>query len=273
LYAELIRAAVPDLDRFLLDTSARWCEGDTRAAAALVEAWKAADEAIAAWPLLNWYHAGPGQTQGRWLTRPVVPDVTRLTAAERTPFERALFTLPWDIGRQNISFEGGIRMYEEEAFDRAIRAYDAAMLPGLEKTVAILDRALAVSPKPVLEDQRDRYRGLLLAARTVRNLFDAQAAINNCLLKKGDAAAQRARLRAAIDSEIANTRQWLRALGESKTYFFRVAEEETPFLHKTPLEDMKVKLAAMQAHAGDEPGPALKELAQPFSARRLLFYE
>ena len=273
LYAEMIRRDVPDLEAFLLRTATRWCEGDARAGAALARAWQSGDEALAGWRTLTWYDGGPGQTQGRWITRPVVPDITRLSASERAAFERSLFTLPWDIGRVNIAFEGGIRMYEDSRLDEAVRNFDEALIPGLERTVRLLDEALAAHGKRVLEDQRDRYRGFLLGAKTVRNLFDSQVAINRYLLAGGNAPAELQRLRAAIQAEITNTDEWLRVLRQSRTYFFRVAEEETPFLYRTPVQDLQVKLQAMRAHIGDQPGPDRKELREPFSARRLLFYE
>jgi hypothetical protein len=271
LYSELIRGDVPDMDKFLLDTATRWCEGDRDAGKVLVQAWKAGEEAVTSWRILNWYHGGAAQTQSRWISRPLVPDITRLSEHEREAWQRALFTLPWDIGRVNICFEGGIRMYDEEKLEGSVRNYDEQVLPKLERTIVILDERLKKAPRRVLEDQRDRYRGFLLSCRTVRNLFEAQVAIDYYLLHKGDAAAQRSRLRSAIEAEIANTKEWLRILRESRTYFFRVAEVETPFLYKAPIEDMALKLEAMQAHINDEPGPYRKELAEPFSARHLLY--
>ena len=275
LYGELIRRGVDDPGAFLLETARRWCEGDERAANLLVQAWKTGDDAIGRWLPLNWYHAGPGATQGRWVTRPLVPDITRLKPHERQAWERELFTLPWDIGRPNIVFEGGIRMYEEEQLDQAVRDYDQGMLPGLEKTIALLNQALKeVGSKAVLVDQRDRYLGLLLSARTIRNLFDAQVAINHSLLRKGEPAAQRNRLTAAIQAEISNTRRWLDFLSTSRTEVFRITEgRETPFLYKTPVEDLRLKLEVMQAHINDQPGPFLSELTQPLSERKLLFYD
>lgn len=271
LYAELIRRDVPDLDRFLLDTAVRWCEGDREAGRALAEAWKAGEEALTSWRILNWYHGGAGQTQARWISRPLVPDITKLSEREREAWQRALFPLPWDIARVNVCFEGGIRMFDEARFEEAVRNYDQEVLPRLVRTAGILEEALGKSFRRALEDQRDRYRGFLLSSRTVRNLFDAQVAINYCLLHKGDAVRQRSRLRAAIEAEIANTKDWLRALRESRTYFFRVAEVETPFLYKSPVDDLSLKLEAMQAHIEDEPGPDRKELAEPYSARHLLY--
>jgi hypothetical protein len=272
LYTEMMRRDVTDLETFLLRTATRWCEGDARAGEALAGAWKAGDEALETLHILNWYHAGAGQTQGRWITRPVVPDITRLSAKERSAWERALFPLPWDIARQNIAFEGGIRMYDDDRLEFAVRNYDAELMPRLEKTVKLLDGALASSKKRVLEDQRDRYRGFLLMSRSVRNLFEAQAASNRYLIAGNRPAAELSRLRAAIQAEIANTEEWLRVLRESRTYFFRVGDDESPFMYKTPLADLELKLAVMRTHAGDEPGPDRKELREPFSARRLLFY-
>ncbi len=165
-------------------------------------------------------------------------------------------------------------MYPDERLEGAVTGYDSDMIPGLEKTVGLLDEAIKdVGPKTVLVDQRDRHRGLLLAARTVRNLFDGQVAINNCLLNKGDPAAERRRLTAAIEAEIENTRQWLRFLSTAKTEVFRVTEgRETPFLYKTPVEDLKLKLEVMQRHINDQPGPFLEELTEPLSVRKLLYY-
>jgi len=154
-----------------------------------------------------------------------------------------------------------------------VRIYDSKTLPLLEQTVALLNQAMKQAPKPVIEDQRDRYQGLLLKFRTTRNLFDSQAAINHSLLQQGEPKMLRQRLRKAIHAEIANTREWLRLLRESQTYFFRVAEEETPFLYKTPAEDMEVKLQAMLAHQDDASGPDLKELHDQSSEVNLLHYE
>jgi len=274
LYAELIRGDVNDPDHFLLETATHWCGGDRRAATLLVVGWKAADDALATLHYLRWYDAGPGQTQARWLTRPVVPDITLLNDHEREAWERALFTLPWDIGRVNIVFEGGIRMYRDEELDRAVHSWDKDLIPRLEKAVTVFGKAMKTAPKPVIEDQHDRFLGYLLRAKTVRNLMDSQVAINNWILDKGDRQQQRRRLDRAIRAEIANTKEWLRLLRESKVNFFRVAaREETPFLYKTPVEDMELKLKVMRAHLQDTPGPRLKELSQPFSEMKLLYYD
>lgn len=213
---------------------------------------------------------GPGQTQARWITRPLVPDITRPDRHERAAWERALFTLPGDPGRWNLVFESGIRFFEDADFVRAVKAFDEEMLPRPEKTVEILNQALQAGGETVIANQRDRYRGMLLRSRTDRNLFDAQIAINSYLLKKGDAAAEGRRLDHAIQAEMANSREWIRALTDSRTNWFHLAsQEETPFLYRTPVEDLKLKLEAMQNHIHDEPGLYLKELAEP--KRKLLF--
>jgi hypothetical protein len=98
---------------------------------------------------------------------------------------------------------------------------------------------------PVLEDQRDRFRGIMLCYRTDRNLFTVQVATNEYLLKQGEPAACRARIRAAMLAEIENTKDWIQALTTSRTHFFRIAEEqETPFVYATPVEDFRLKLEA-----------------------------
>ncbi|MGH9615205.1 MAG: hypothetical protein ACRD28_00590 [Acidobacteriaceae bacterium] len=264
LCAELIRGNLADPDQFLLATAERWCDGDHESAALLIEAWKTGDEAMRAWPRMNWYAGGGAQTQARWITRPLVPDITRLNEHERSAWERELFPLPSDIARLNIMFEAGIRYFDEDELVRATQSFDEAMLPRLGKTVELLNRALAAGGKPVIEDQRDRYRGLLLRSKTDCHLYKAQIAINNCLLKKGNPAAERSNLDAAIEAEMVNTRDWIQALDASRTNWFHLAVlEETPFLYKTPVEDLKIKLEAMEAHRSDEPGPYLKQLLDP----------
>lgn len=264
LYGELIRGNLDNPDQFLLTTAQRWCDGDQESASALVEAWKTGDQAMQAWPRLNWYTAGGGQVQAHWTIRPLVPDITRLNEHERSAWERGLFPLPHDIARLNIMFESNIRYFDEDELAKAVRAFDDGMLPRLKKTVEILNHAWEVGKKPVIEDQRDRYRGILLRSRSDRNLYEAQIAINNWLLKKGDPAAERHRLDAAIEAEMVNTQDWIHALETGRTNWFHLsAQEQTPFLYKTPLEDMKIKLEAMQAHREDEPGPYLPQLLEP----------
>jgi hypothetical protein len=263
LYAEFIREEAVDLDKFLLQTATYWCGSDIPSANLLVKAWKIGDEAIESWRNFSWYTAGAAQTQGRWITRPLVPDMTKLNKREREAWERALFTSYWDIARVNVVFHGGVRMFTEEQFEVAIKAYDEQMIPKLEKAIAILDQAFKIKRKTVIEDQRDRYMGILLRSRTDRNLFDAQVAINYYLLKKGDPEIQRERLRKAIVADIANTMDWIRLLTESKTNFFHItSKDETPFMYKTPIEDLQLKIEVTRAHINDEPGPYLMELTQ-----------
>ena len=45
--------------------------------------------------------------------------------------------------------------------------------------------------------------------------------------------------------------------------------EETPFLYKSPVEDLKLRLAVMEAHRADTPGPDLPELRVKTGARSL----
>ncbi|MFH1068822.1 MAG: hypothetical protein V1794_04295 [Candidatus Glassbacteria bacterium] len=183
VYRELVRGReIADLHAFLMEIATRWCIGSEPQAELLVKAGLLGEEALRQWPVLNWYMAGPCTTQARWITRPLVPDFSRLTADETAAFRRAVFTLESDVARQNLAFEGGIRMYKEEQFERAVKEFDQRMLPQLELTVGVLDQALDLGALDVLVDQRNRYRGWLLLNRTVRNCLAAQRAINLYLL-------------------------------------------------------------------------------------------
>ena len=133
IYSELIREqGIQDLNELLLAKAKQWCENDERLAELLVKAWLSGEQALQSWPILGWYQPGPITTQGRLLTRPLVPDFSRLEDSEREAFERGVFTLEWDIGRLNISFEGGIRIFKDEQMAWAVKQFDKAMLPQLE---------------------------------------------------------------------------------------------------------------------------------------------
>jgi hypothetical protein len=262
LYAELVRTGEEfKLQDFLMAKATRWCHGRSQVGGLLVQAWQSGESALEKWERMGWYVQGANTTQGRWLTRPLVPDLTLLPAQERATFERALFTPEWDVARLNFAFEGGIRMFSEDRMASAVKNYDEQVLPGLQQTVDLLDKAFALSPQPVIEDQRDRYRGLLLLMRTVRNCFAVQAPINRYLLQGRKPEELRQRWKAGIQAEITNTKDWISLLSTSRTNFFHISgREETPFLYKTPLEDMKFKLEIMPRHIDDEPGPDLEEL-------------
>jgi len=262
LYSELIREQeIEDLNQFLHKKALAWCGRDEGQAGLLVNAWLSGEKALVSWPVLNWYQAGPVTTQSRWLTRPLVPDFTLLEKWEREAFERSVFTLEWDIGRLNLAFEGGIRIFKDKDMAASVKAFDESMLPMLELTAGTLEQGLALGRKEVIQDQRDRYRGLLLLMRTVRNSFAAQVAVNRYLLKQGKRRELRKSLDEAIRAELANTRDWIGLLSESRTNFFHLCKsEETPFLYKTPVEDLDLRLRVMERHLGDEPGPDLAEL-------------
>lgn len=273
LFLELIRTEEVDLDKFIFETAKVWCHDDNKITKKLVKAWQIADEAFEAWPVLNWYDSGAGTTQGRWLTRPLVPDITLLNKTETAAWERELFPAAWDIARKNIAFEGGIRMYTEEQLASAVKAYDEDMFPKLNESIKILEKATR-SKSRVIIDQHDRYLGFLYRSISIRNLYAAQLAINNYLMKNGSPEENRRILKSAIQSEIENTQNWITLLETSKVYFFRITDkEETPFQYKTPVEDFKLKLQVMKGHLEDEPGPYLEELFSKGSERNLLFYE
>lgn len=261
VFSELLRSGADfDLDPWLKRKAILWCNGQNEPAAALVKGWKSGEQALELWPALDWYQMGWATTQGRWLTRPLVPDFSLLTDAEKAAYTRKLFTLFWDVGRLNIAFEGGLRIFYEKDMLWAVGVFDDAMLPALENTVKIFETALASWPLPVLEDQRDRYRGLLLLMRSVRNTFAAQASINLHLLSSPVQAEARP-WRGAIEAEIANTRDWIHALSTSRTNFFHLAEQvETPFLYKPIIDDMTLRVEVMERHMNDKAGPNLPEL-------------
>ena len=262
LYCELIETGGLDrVDEFLEGRALRLCNGSKSSSQRLLAAWNAGERAMRIWPILNWYHQAAGPTQGRWITRPLVPNIDLLTRRETFYYTRKTFTMEWDPARRNIVFEGGVRQYTEEELERCVAIYDSSMVPEIETAVAELNAALEKEEIPFLVDQRDRYMGFLLLMNSIRNLFEVQAAINRYVMQTADRDLCRRRVLAGIDADIENTKRWIDMLRTSPTQFYQETSWlETPMLYRTLQTDLEARLPVMIAHRDDEPGPYIEEL-------------
>jgi hypothetical protein len=68
--------------------------------------------AVEAWPRLSWHSSGVGRTRGRWLTRPLVPDITKLPAVERAAGNAPSFRCVGHRAQKRLIREGGRRPHE-----------------------------------------------------------------------------------------------------------------------------------------------------------------
>lgn len=264
LYTQLIREKNLenfDLKKYLSRMSVSHCKGDETSGGLLQQAWDIGEDAMAQWPTLSWFIKGPAMTQGRWITRPLVPNFDLLTEEERIPFEREVFTLSTDVGRRNIAFEGNVRIFNDEDMKWSGKVLGVEVIRRLNSVLEILSRA--DKRIEAIRDMYDRFEALKLLATTLKNTFELQAAVNTSLLEPDLASGFSSVIRQAQESEIENTKAWIRLLRESKTNCFHITSgDETPFIYKTPIEDLQVKLEAMESHLGDAPGPDIPHLRE-----------
>jgi hypothetical protein len=114
---------------------------------------------------------------------------------------------------------------------------------------------------------RDRICTLFHALTTERNLIEVQERIHACLAESREHPEQSShvqRIRAAIEAETANTRDFIELLETSpSTLLPATSGEETTYMYRAPVAHLlRLKLAAMERHLDDPPGPWFEELNQ-----------
>ncbi len=230
-------------------------------APALDTAWREFEDAIIWQPLIGLYCAFGFCWQRTW-DRPFVPDPDAVPPAERDYYERhgcfqhnnpGLNDLGKDVLFDLITRETGAKMAGD---------MDRELLPrvrALAAKLATLVRDTAAEPavNAVFVDLHDRVRAYLHWSTTLRNVC---AWCENVYgyLESSDVptkAACERKLQAAIDLELANTRDLLALLESSKTEFMAVSGvSETTFFYGENLADhLRTKLRLTEKYRHHPP--------------------
>ena len=268
---EVIRAflhdgAALDLETLLAERAATWT-GSPAEAAALLEAWLASDAVVRRIRVLAWtVNFVSGRTLWRRLVRPLVPDQSRLEWEDWRHYRHLEFTVgPTDPAWIDHFYKGWSRMVRDDDAHVEAGRIERELLPRLTGAV---DRFESLGPlSPTARDVRDRLRCLYHILRTDRNLLEAQEAIHACLAEnreQPETSRHAARLRDRLEDELENTRAFKALIESSPSRLIpETSGEETTYMHKAPFAwQLGNKIAAMERHLGDSPGPWFEELEQ-----------
>lgn len=231
-------------------------------APALVEGWTAFEDALTWQPIVPLYCSFGFCWQRTW-DRPLVPDIEAIPAVERDYYERhgcfqhhnpALNDLGKDVLFDLITRESGAHM--AAVMDRELLPRVHAVLATLEAHLAHLAQISPAAATPeaagnaraVFTDFRDRVRGYLHWATTLRNVCAWCENVYGYLDAAADDAATRAgcelKLQESIDLELANTRGLIELLETTTTEFMVVSAiaENTFFYGENLIEHLRTKV-------------------------------
>ncbi|MCW5549456.1 MAG: hypothetical protein KIT44_10890 [Opitutaceae bacterium] len=259
----VIRAAqfTPDepLDAVLLATARRFV--GAKHAAALVACWGAFDDAVSWQPPVPLF-SGFGFTWQRTFDRPYVPDIEAIPAKERAYYERfgcfqhnnpALNDLGKDVLFDLVTREHGTQAAAH--FDRNVFPRLAKLIAKLEKLAA--QTAAEPAAQAVFTDLLDRARAFRIWCGSLRMVCAWCAHVYGYLEAKGAADRRKHEklLQAAIDDEIANTRDLIALLESGRTEVMALsAVANNTFIYGEDLPDLlREKIRLMQKYRHKKP--------------------
>ncbi len=267
LRAFLFEGSDLDVDALIARRAKAWTKDDAEAQS-LFKAWRLCDFAVRDVNVLAWtVNFVSGRTLWRRMVRPIVPNQALLTLEDKCYYNHLEFTVGHtDPAWIDNFYKGWGRMVSDDEAHAALSNFDDKLLPKLREAVRILEACEPLSESA--RDVRDRIQTFYHVFATDRNLIEVQEAIHACLAdsrEHPETSGHRGRIRRAMESELANVRQFIDLLESSPSTLIPVTSwEETTFIHRAPLSHLlKLKLDRMQRHLDDRPGPWFDELKQP----------
>jgi hypothetical protein len=247
-----------DIDAEITRLARSWA-GDGHAAA-LVEAWRLAEEAIISFPNVCTLYSTIGFAWYRLWARPFVPNIEAIPAAERAYYERFMCTTPHNPNNVDLSRDVLFRLVEPAQAAKDVERMDAHVWRPLDAAIAILEplaaAATEIAQPGVVTDQLVRLTALRCWLETQRNLAAWVAGVYGWMEATDNAAkaSHRGGLADAIDREIANSRR-LQALCGGPVEFMATTDlGESPLIHGRNLKALlATRIALMERHRNDEP--------------------
>lgn len=233
----------------------------TRAAPALVRAWRCADTAVRGFPPIMLYGDNNwGFPWYRLLVRPFAPDIERIPEAERAYYEKYMTVTFNNPNLVDLGTDILWTLLTTGQADAAVAQADKAAWDPLEEAIAALGEAAGDSEgkaRAVFTDQLDRLRALRCYFRTLRNTAAWVAGVHGYIEAKDAAekARRREEVRAMVDDEARNARELAALFETSKTRFMPVDPTGETFNMYGPnlAELIRKKIALMEKHRDDEP--------------------
>jgi len=259
---ELVRAyqADPglDFDRFLKTKATEWAGEEL--ADHLVKVWHHSDEAYRAFPVPVQIYSGWGVWY-RVLTRPIIPDIEKISELDRAYYEDFLLAPPHNRCRVDFRYDVGFDLLEPDQAKICLDLINRNLFPEMDAALALAEtiKGLARSEKAraLAIDLYDRMFALKCWYRNQRNVTAWIAGVHRYLetTDKGIRAECRKILHDMVIDEIDNTRALLRHWESSTTNWMILSDVgETTFIYyKNMGEHLRRKIELMQGHEDDVP--------------------
>ncbi|MEY2878037.1 MAG: hypothetical protein RLZZ15_417 [Verrucomicrobiota bacterium] len=231
-------------------------------APALADGWRDFEDALVWQPLVPLFCVFGFCWQRTW-DRPFVPDLEAVPAAERDYYEKhgcfqfnnpGLNDLGKDVLFDLITRESGAKMAAD--MDRELLPRLRTLIEKLAATIAAASENSAA--RTVFTDLRDRARAYLHWVTTLRNVCAWCEHVYCYLDEKSDAATKTAcerKLQAAIDLELANTRDLIELLETTKSEVLVVSgvAETTFFYGENLVAHLRTKLRLTEKYRHHAP--------------------
>ena len=259
---ELIRAfqADPAIDfaEYLRRKAVEWFGQSL--GADVVKVWMASDEAYRSFPV-------PVQIYSSWgvwyrlFTRPIVPDIEKISEKDREYYEEFLLAPPHNRCRIDFRYDVGFDLIEPAQAQICLDLINQNVMPEAEKALTLAEQILARAATPAERaaalDLRDRMFALKCWYRNQRNVTAWIAGVHQYLESKDAAVRNRCRaiLREMVLDEIDNTKALLSLWETSRTPWIILSDVgETTFIYYKNLgKQLQRKIELMQGHENDEP--------------------
>jgi hypothetical protein len=250
-----------DIDALVAKTAAAW--GGKGRADALVRAWRLVDAAVREFPDIPLYGDNNwGFPWYRLFVRPYVPDIGKIPEADRAYYEKWMTVTFNNPNLVDLATDILWTLMTREDTDRMVAQADRTVWTNLDEAITVLDGAAAggegsAASGDVCVDQRDRVRALRCYFRTLRNTAAWVSGVHGYLESQDPREKERrlGQVRAMIDDEIRNAREFVELLETSGVSFMPVAPAGESFnMYGDNLAGLvRTRVALMERHRNDLP--------------------
>lgn len=227
----------------------------------LIEAWRLADEAVAAYPHITPLYSGLGFTWYRLWARPLVPDIEAIPERERAYYEDFMCTTPHNPNNVDLSRDVLFELAAVDGCRRDVLRMDDNVLPSINRAVELLngrraDAVESLGERNVIEDQWVRLAALECWFTTQRNVGAWIVGVKGYM--ESDEADEKGRCREivgqVIEGEIGNSRRLKELLDTGVDFMAMTDRGESPLIYGENLRDLvDMRIRLMRRHAEDEP--------------------
>jgi hypothetical protein len=239
-----------DIDHFVNQYALR--NAGSKNSENLIAAWKLVEEAILSFPNISSLYSTIGFTWYRLWVRPLVPDIEKIPAGERSYYQNFMCTTPHNPNNVDLSRDVLFRLIDPENAGRMVSQIDSLVWDKIDRAVIVLENG----DSGIIHDQKIRIQALRSWLMTQRNIASwinlVYTYMENKNLKEKEKI--RRELKNTILKEMANAEDLLNLLDSGVEFMSLTEKGETPLVYGHNIDELLInKLALMTLHMDDEP--------------------